>query len=705
MMKKSTAWLLVLLLCLGAVIPASAGNTFLFTEKSISLFEGEVYQSSIVREGIYGGDAEIRYSSSKKSVATVTEDGTVTAVGKGETTITAALLRKGKQVGRARMKVRVLRAVTKVTLNTTKLSVYDPEDPAVFDLLEEEAENRVLVLPAGTAVSLNTTCTPGDASSGKVTYTTTDEGVAKVTGNTLKALQRGECGLTVASAQNPEVTEEFHILVIQPVKKIQINAGDKSVAAGSTKQLTVAYTPDNASIQRVTWSSSNPAVAEVDENGAVTGRKRGSVNITATSADGSGVKSSVYMNVTQPVTGISLNQSAYTVVAGRSVQAKTSVLPADASDKKLSWSSSDETVAAVKGGQITGKKAGACTVTCASVSNPEVTADIQVNVIQLATKIECTTPKSQLSLKTGETVGLTWQVLPEDATDKGVTFRSLHPKIATVDGNGVVTALSRGKATIVATSTDQGKKTGSVRINVIQPVTGVEMHKPVYYIQHGSKDSVRAVVLPRNANNQKVHWSSEDERVATVRSNGTSTGSVFGVSNGWTTVTAYTDDGGYTADALIRVGDFNEAVMAEELYVDEDNEIRITLRNMSPDLTMGSVRYVIECYGMDGEPMVCNKDGESTTFEGDYPFILEPYSRTRHGNFRFKDYVIEEEIGAATLTITGWRDADGYNWVIPEEERISIAWVSPFGEFSEYSEWPWDTLSAPRIDGQKITED
>ena len=146
MMKKSTAWLLVLLLCLGAVIPASAGNTFLLTEKSISLFEGEVYQSSIVREGIYGGDAEIRYSSSKKSVATVTEDGTVTAVGKGETTITAALLRKGKQVGKAQMTVRVLRAVTKVTLNTTKLSVYDPEDPAIFSLLREEAEQYRLVL-------------------------------------------------------------------------------------------------------------------------------------------------------------------------------------------------------------------------------------------------------------------------------------------------------------------------------------------------------------------------------------------------------------------------------------------------------------------------------------------------------------------------------------------------------------------------------
>ena len=257
-----------------------------------------------------------------------------------------------------------------------------------------------------------------------------------------------------------------------------------------------------------------------------------------------------------------------------------------------------------------------------------------------------------------------------------MTFKSLHPKIATVDENGVVTALSRGTATIVATSRDQGKKSGSVKVNVIQPVTGVEMQRPLYYIQHGSAGSIRAVVQPRNANNQKIHWSSVDEGIATVRSNGTSTGSVYGVSNGYTTVTAFTDDGGYTADTRIRVGDFNEAVMVEELYVDDDNQIRITLRNMSRDLTLGNVYFEINCYNITGDPMICNKDGESTSFEGDYPFVLEPLSRTRHGSFRFKNYVISENLGAVILTVTGWRDADGYSWTIPEDERISAHWYN-----------------------------
>ena len=676
MKRKTVIWAIVLLLCLGTVMPAMAANTFLFEKKTVTLFEGETFQTGLRREGVYDGDGEIKYASAKESVATISEDGLVTAVRKGETTLSVSLIRKGKRVGKAVMNLKVLRAVEKVTLNTGKLSVYDSADESVAWLLQEETEHQVIVLPAGKIVTLSATCTPEDASSRKVTFTSSDAGVAKVTGTSLKAIQRGECELTVASVQNPEVTETFRVLVIQPVKKIHIDAGDKKVAAGSTVQLTAACVPDTASIQDVVWKSKNPSVAEVDSTGRVTGKKRGSVNITATAADGSGAAATVTMNVTQPVTSVSINQPEYTVVAGRYTTARTTVEPANASDKTLTWSSSDETVATVKGGQITGHKAGTCTITCASRSNPEVTDTVTVNVIQLVTKIEYTNSKTELSLKTGETTQLTWNVLPDDATDKGVTFKSLHPKIATVDESGYVTALSRGVATIVATANDQGRKQGSVKVTVIQPVTGVEMQQGVYYVQRGRSASIRAVVQPRNANNQKIHWSSIDEGIATVRSNGTSTGSVYGVSSGTTTVTGYTDDGGYSTTAQIRVGNFNEAVLVEELYVGKKNNIRISLRNMSPDLTLGNVHFLVECFDKEGNPMVCNKDGTSTSFEGDYPFLLEPYDRTAHGSFRFRNYEIDEPLGAVVLTIISWRDADGYTWTIPESDRLQIQWTN-----------------------------
>lgn len=675
MKKRTLIWLLAFALCMSTVIPALAANTFLFTERTITLYEGETYQTALRREGNFLGDGEISYASARDSIATISEDGLITAGHKGETTVSASLIRNNKRVGRAQMTVKVLRAVQKVTLNTTRLSVYDSADESIAWMLKEETDNQVIVIPAGKQVTLSATCTPEDASSKKVKYTSSDAGVAKIAGNVLKAMQRGECDLTVASEQNPEVTETFRVMVIQPVKKITIEAGNKKVAAGGTLQLNAVCSPDNASIHDVTWTSKDPSTAEVDQNGQVTGRKRGNVNITATAADGSGVTAAVNLTVTQSVTSIAFTQPDITVVTGRGNLARITVQPANASDKTVNWSSSDETIATVRNGQITGHKAGVCTVTCASNSNPEVSADITVNVVQLVTKIECTNSASELSLKVGETGQLRWNALPEDATNKNLTYRSLHPRIATVDENGVIKAVSRGTATIVATAQDQGKRQGSVRVTVIQPVTGVEMRQALYYVQRGRSSTIRAQVLPKNANNQKVHWSSVDESVATVRSNGTSTGSVYGVKKGTTTVTAFTDDGGYTATTQIRVGNFNEAVMVEELFVDKNNKIRISLRNMSQDLTLGNVHYVIECYDTEGKPMVCNKDGTSTSFEGDYPFVLGPLERTSHGSFRFKNYVIDQPLGGVVLTVVSWKDADGYTWKIPESDRVRTQWT------------------------------
>jgi uncharacterized protein YjdB len=674
-MKKALICLLVLLLCAGIVIPAMAANVFLFTTKSVQLFEGQTYQTEVRREGNYDGDGEVVYAATKTNVATVSEDGIITAVGKGTTEVTASLMRNGKRVGQTKVTVQVLRAVQKVTLNTVKLSVYDPDHPSVASLLKAPTENQVLVIPAGTAVPLAATCTPEDASSKKITYTTSDAGVARISGTSLKAVQRGECDLTVQSAQNPEVTETFRVLVIQPVKKITIDAGDKKVAAGSRMELDAICAPDNASITEVTWSSKNPNIATVDESGMVTGVKKGTASIVATAADGSKVTGTVMITVTQPVTSINITQADIPVVVGRTAQAKIQVLPAEANDKTVTWSTSDTSIATVRNGQITGVKAGICTVTCTSNSNPEVSATATVTVSQLVTKIVNVNDPSELTLKTGESGQLKWSVQPDDATNKGLTFKSQAPKVATVDANGVVTAVGRGVATITATAQDASKRQGNIKVTVIQPVTGVSMQRDLYYVQRGGASNVRAVVQPKNANNQKVIWSSADDRIASVRSNGTITGLVSGITSGMTTVYAYTDDGGFTASTQIRVGDFNEAVMVESLEVNANNEIRIVLRNMSQELTLENVHYKIECFDYDGNPMICNQDGESTFFEGDYPFVLNPYERTTHGAFRFRNYVIDQSLGSVVLTILNWKDSDGYTWYIPEDDQIRTMWT------------------------------
>jgi len=684
-MKKILMLTLVLLAIVAIAVPASAANVFLFTEKSITLFEGESVETALRREGNFDGEGEIAYSSSNASIASVAEDGTVTAVSKGQATISASLSRGGKRLVKAQATVKVLRAVKKVTLNVASLSVYEPTDPAVTELLKDDTENRVLVVPAGATVSLRATCTPEDASNRNVKYETTDAGVAKVAGTSLKAMQRGECDLTVASAQNPEVTEVFRVLVIQPVKKITINAGNKKVSAGSTLQLSAECQPENASIKDVTWSSKNPGIATVDASGVVTGLQKGNVTITATAADGSKVVGSAVISVLQPVTSLSFTTKDLSVVVGRTVQARVSAQPVSASDKTVDWSSSDETIATVKNGVIKGVQAGVCSITATSRSNPEVSVSADVTVKQLITKIECVNDPAELNLLVGQSQQLYWKISPDDATIKALNFKSQHRTVVTVDSNGVVTAVGRGLASVYAVAQDGSGKQGAARINVIQPVTGVHLNRDVYLIQLYQAGRITAYPEPKNANNQRVTWFTDNEGVATARGSGTSTASVYGVSRGSTYITTQTEDGGYTATAELKVDDFNGAIIVDSLNVRGDYDIRVTLKNVNRDIIVRNVYFTVECFDLDGNPMVCNTDGVSCYFNGSYPFELGPYERSNLSHIRFSNYNITEPVGGIRVTITGWKDPWGYDWEIPEGDRKPQSWYR-FGGGSDEAE-------------------
>ena len=674
---KRKLWIMAALMaiCLLAALPALAANVFSFTEKSISLFEGEMAETAMNQDGAYA-EGEIVYSSESPKIATVSEDGVVTAVSKGRTKIVADLMQNGKRARRTYLEVTVARRVTKVTLSRKNLTVLEPDDPQLAELLAplpEGAEPRtdpVLLLLAGRSVSLSAACTPEDATNRKITYTSSDVGVAKIQdGNRLRAVEKGECDLVVASVQNPEIQEIFHALVIEPVKKIQVQAPDKTMFAGEQMELNAVCTPDTASIRKVTWKSRRPSVATVDENGLVTGLAKGDVTIEAKATDGTEVVGTLTIRVAQNVTEVTLKQEELTLAVGKNSQLTATVLPKDANNKKLTWSSSDETVAVVgKDGRVTAKKAGICVITCVSDSNPMVSASAVVQVVQPVTKITFTQAGS-LSFPIRTSQQLYWKVEPGDATIQDVTFKSNHPEIAAVDENGLVTGVKRGEATITVTATDGSKRSANIKVVITQPAEGVTLAQPTYYIQRGRGTNIRATVLPKNANNQKVYWEVGDQQTASVKSNGTSTGLVTGLWNGTTTVTAITDDGGYTATAEIVVDDFDAAILVEGLEITQDNKIKLTLRNTG-NFTISQVYFRVDCFDPMDQPMVYNRDGVSTGFDGTYPLPLQSGERSQHGQFWFNNWMDTGMLGAVIVTVTGYQFDNGQKWEIPEEDRI-----------------------------------
>lgn len=248
-------------------------------------------------------------------------------------------------------------------------------------------------------------------------------------------------------------------------KKVTLLSG--APAELSEKQLTVAVAPETAHWQDVTWTSSDENVAAVDASGVVRAVSAGKATITAatTQPDARAKPAQVQVVVNQAVTGIKVDQTAVTVPVKKNVKIKATVQPANAANKKLSWASSDENIAAVNtGGQVTGKAPGTAVITVSAADGGEAQAMVQVTVIQPVAKI--TAQEKNLTLSAGETAQITFAVQPENATDPTVAWTSGNEAVATVDAAGTVTAVGAGKCDITGTAADGSNVKVQVKVTV-----------------------------------------------------------------------------------------------------------------------------------------------------------------------------------------------------------------------------------------------
>ena len=665
MRQKIRIALLVALALSMCAAAALAADVFRFDQKSIELFEGETARIDLIREGTPAEEGTLTYTSGNGKAVSVAADGTMTALNKGQSTV-KAVLKTAKRSWSANIAVTVLRAVTNVTLNTNRMQVFQPTDEAISGLLRTETIHDVIVIPAGRSVELQATCTPSDASNRKVSFTSTDEGILKAGNTSARAMQAGECDLIISSVLNPEVQEIYHVLVTQPVTKVTVSSPEgKTVNVGESMTLEAECDPATASIRTVEWKSRNEQIARVDQNGVVTGLKKGSVTIEAKATDGSGKSGTFPVNVAQKVTGITIKESSLLLATNQMGYLHATAQPSDANDKGIVWSSTDPSIATVNSsGQVKGVRRGECSIVATSKSSPEVYAAVPVQIIQRVTDIVFT--GGQVSLPIRTTAQLTWEVQPADASIQEVTFSSSNRKVATVDENGLVTGLTRGTSTITATATDGSNRRGQIRVTVTQPVEGVSIQYGVYHVQLDGSLNIKAIIQPSNANNQNVHFVMGDEYIATVKDQ-KNIGHVRGWHTGNTTITGTTEDGGYSASAEVRVADFNRAIVIDDLYLEGEN-IRLSLRNRS-NFTVDRVYFTVETYDAYNEPLVCNVDGESNSFNGYYRYEIAPYDVSHHYMFDFPDYVQPTaQIGAVVVKITGWRDLEGYTRNIPESE-------------------------------------
>ena len=242
------------------------------------------------------------------------------------------------------------------------------------------------------------------------------------------------------------------------------------------------------------------------------------------------------------VTSITLSQSTANLKVGEALTLTAIVVPDDATDKTVTWSTSDASIAAVDAnGVVTAISAGTATITATA---GDKVALCQVTVENIAVS-GITLSQSTASLLKGELLTLTATVVPADAFDKTVTWITSDESIATVDGNGVVTAVAEGTATITATA---GGHSAACLITVEKGigVSGITLQDRAFLVE-GEVLSLTANIVPNNATNKTVIWSTSDERIASVDANGV----VTAVAEGRATITA--TSGGHSAVCLITV--------------------------------------------------------------------------------------------------------------------------------------------------------
>lgn len=541
-------------------------------------------------------------------------------------------------------------------LNAGKLPVYAADDPYLNGLTSAGDGLPVIVLAVKKNVQLQVNVLPKTTKNKKVELAVDNEAVVRVKGNTVSGLAPGETVLTITSVQDSSVAIQYRIVVIQPVTRLTLTAPAKSVAIGGTIQLTPVYAPENATRQQVTWVSANEQIATVDENGVVTGLKRGTARITATAADGSNIRANISVQVTQSAEEITLDKPELTIDVGRNAVVKATVLPKDTNNKKVVWSSSDESIATVdKQGRIKAVALGDCEITCASEEIGTVQAKAVVHVQQPVKKV---TFSPAPAVYNDETAQLTWTIEPENASNPKLTFVSSNEKILTVDENGVVTGVSGGEATVTATTTDGSRRQAKIKVKVMQHLTGVHMLRKTAYIDYGQTSSAGAILEPERAKNvnPNMTWESANPSVASVAQNKKAPNKVdiTGVAYGDTEVYGTTEDGGFRTSIKVKVGDWENSLKWVEGKFDARCNLCFAVKNVS-ELNITSITLVMECFDFDGNPEPVNKRNGSNTVKVVYNKPLGPGRTTPEDGWKPVDYdrdlVIAEGIGAIRARI------------------------------------------------------
>ena len=311
---------------------------------------------------------------------------------------------------------------------------------------------------------------------------------------------------------------------------LTINDTDKEIVLeeGQEKQITPVITGEAV----VEWDSSDEAIVTVN-NGLIKAIKEGEAIVTVSIKDKK-ISETITVTVMKKYE-LELTEKEVTLEEGQ----EKVLSPKYTEGAKLVWSSSDKNVATVNEGKIVAVKEGTAKITVVIEGYEEVKAEVNVIVtkkIVFVNNVSVNYNNAELSV--GETDQLTYSVSPEDATNKEIEWNVTPSDVASVDANGVLTALKAGNATVKATAKDGSGKYSEFQIIVYNLVDDMEL-SGVADMKVGESQMLKLKVNTENTK-ESFTWSSSDENIATV----SETGLVNAIGAGKVTIKVVANDNG-----------------------------------------------------------------------------------------------------------------------------------------------------------------
>ena len=373
-------------------------------------------------------------------------------------------------------------------------------------------------------IQLEAKILPANSSYRNVLWWSSDDRIASVDSNGLVTSNGpGECFIKVRSTDGSNIEASCKVVVRSPlVESIILNPDNCEVNDKESFKIKATVLPDYAITKELTWSSSDVTIATVDTDGVVATLRPGNVLISANSTDGSNVQASCKVTVNAvSVDSIFLNPDMWEGMPGDKFEIKPTIYPENASDKTLVWTSSNTWVAEVdQYGHVNALRTGDAIISAESKDGSGVVGECHVKVNPIPVE------SIKLSYETwtgvvGDVFRINTYIFPENAYDREVEWRSSDEAIAQVNEAGVVVTLSPGEADITATAADGSGVSATCHVTVLPVlVESIVLTPDSWSGEEGMTFQIEASVLPDNATDKKLKWTSSDKAIAIVDEDG-----------------------------------------------------------------------------------------------------------------------------------------------------------------------------------------